>query len=180
MSHKCEAIVVHCMDYRLQSYINNWLEANLGKGSYDRAVMAELAGAVQGKVRFLVAQIAKEGTSILVVEQFARTVLGVADIAASFQEAVVDTLVTKLGLAADVCDARTLVIGGGVAANSRLRTGVLDLALETGRQARLPSFAMCTDNAAMIGAAAYHRLLADGPTGLDGGATPNLRLASTR
>ena len=104
----------------------------------------------------------------------------VADIAASFQEAVVDTLVTKLGLAADVCDARTLVIGGGVAANSRLRTGVLDLALETGRQARLPSFAMCTDNAAMIGAAAYHRLLADGPTGLDGGATPNLRLASTR
>jgi N6-L-threonylcarbamoyladenine synthase len=102
-----------------------------------------------------------------------------ADIAASFQEAVVDTLITKLGLAADACDARTLVIGGGVAANSRLRTGVLDLALETGRQALLPSFAMCTDNAAMIGAAAYHRLLADGPTGLDGGATPNLRLAST-
>lgn len=40
MSHTCEAIVVHCMDYRLQSFINNWLEANLGKGSYDRAVMA--------------------------------------------------------------------------------------------------------------------------------------------
>ncbi|MBL8077520.1 MAG: hypothetical protein JNM55_06135 [Anaerolineales bacterium] len=40
MSHKCEAIVVHCMDYRLQSYINQWLEVNLGKASYDRAVMA--------------------------------------------------------------------------------------------------------------------------------------------
>ncbi len=40
MSHKCEAIVVHCMDFRLQSFINQWLEANLGKGTYDRAVMA--------------------------------------------------------------------------------------------------------------------------------------------
>lgn len=40
MSHKCEAIVVHCMDYRLQSFINQWLEENLIKGSYDRAVMA--------------------------------------------------------------------------------------------------------------------------------------------
>ncbi|MBN8583292.1 MAG: hypothetical protein J0L96_21685 [Anaerolineae bacterium] len=40
MSHTCEAIVVHCMDYRLQSYINQWLEGTLGKNSYDRAVMA--------------------------------------------------------------------------------------------------------------------------------------------
>jgi len=40
MTHNCEAIVVHCMDYRLQSYINQWLETNLGKGTYDRAVMA--------------------------------------------------------------------------------------------------------------------------------------------
>ena len=40
MSHKCEAIVVHCMDYRLQSYINQWLEKNLTFGSYDRAVIA--------------------------------------------------------------------------------------------------------------------------------------------
>lgn len=40
MSGKCEALVVHCMDYRLQSYINQWLEVTLPKGSYDRAVMA--------------------------------------------------------------------------------------------------------------------------------------------
>ncbi|MEK6749748.1 MAG: carbonic anhydrase [Pseudomonadota bacterium] len=40
MAHRCTAIVVHCMDYRLQSYINQWLEANLAQGSYDRAVMA--------------------------------------------------------------------------------------------------------------------------------------------
>ena len=40
MSHKCEAIVVHCMDYRLQSYINQWLETNFDKGSYDGGVIA--------------------------------------------------------------------------------------------------------------------------------------------
>jgi carbonic anhydrase len=40
MSHQCEAIVIHCMDFRLQSYINNWLETNFTAGSYDRAVMA--------------------------------------------------------------------------------------------------------------------------------------------
>ena len=40
MIPKCQAIVVHCMDYRLQSFINQWLEENLAKGSYDRAVMA--------------------------------------------------------------------------------------------------------------------------------------------
>lgn len=100
----------------------------------------------------------------------------VNDVAASFQEAVVDTLLAKLELAADAAQARTLVIGGGVAANSRLRTGVLDLAESTGRQALLPRLAFCTDNGAMIAAAAYHRLLSDGPTRLDGGAQPNLRL----
>jgi carbonic anhydrase len=40
MNHKCESIVIHCMDYRLQSYINQWLEVNLKKDSYDRAVIA--------------------------------------------------------------------------------------------------------------------------------------------
>jgi len=103
----------------------------------------------------------------------------IADVAASSQEAVVETLLSKLDVAADQCGARTLVIGGGVAANSRLRTGLLDLADETGRRALLPSLGMCTDNAAMIAAAAYHRLVADGPSGLDGGATPNLRLTAT-
>ncbi len=40
MTHTCQAIVVHCMDYRLQSHINQWLESNFEKGTYDRAVMA--------------------------------------------------------------------------------------------------------------------------------------------
>jgi N6-L-threonylcarbamoyladenine synthase len=99
-----------------------------------------------------------------------------ADVAASFQEAVVDTLVTKLLRAADEIGAPTLVLGGGVAANSRLRTRVLDAAAATGREAFLPPPALCTDNAAMVGATAWWRLRADGPTPLDAGADPGARL----
>jgi N6-L-threonylcarbamoyladenine synthase len=100
----------------------------------------------------------------------------VADVAASFQEAVVDVLVAKLVAAAETVDAKAMVIGGGVAANSRLRTRLLDAATETGREAVLPSRSLCTDNAAMIAGIAYRRLLVDGPTPLSAGADPNLRL----
>ena len=71
----------------------------------------------------------------------------------------------------------TLAIGGGVAANSRLRAKVAAAAAEaTGRRAFLPRPALCTDNGAMIAATAWWRLRADGPTPLDAGADPNLRL----
>jgi N6-L-threonylcarbamoyladenine synthase len=100
----------------------------------------------------------------------------VADVAASFQEAVVDQLLEKLALGADAIGAASLVLGGGVAANSRLRTRVQELADATGRAAFLPPLALCTDNAAMIAATAHHRLAADGPTPLDAGIDPGLRL----
>jgi N6-L-threonylcarbamoyladenine synthase len=99
-----------------------------------------------------------------------------ADVAASFQEAVVDTLVTKTSRAARETAARSIVIGGGVAANSALRTRVLDEAEKAGLRAFVPSRSLCTDNAAMIAAAAWWRLQADGPTPLGQGAVPNLRL----
>jgi N6-L-threonylcarbamoyladenine synthase len=100
----------------------------------------------------------------------------VADVAASFQEAVVDQLVTKLFRVADEIDAPTVAIGGGVAANSRLRAHVEERAASSGRRAFLPPLALCTDNGAMIAATAWWRLLADGPTPLGAGIDPNLRL----
>jgi N6-L-threonylcarbamoyladenine synthase len=100
----------------------------------------------------------------------------VADIAASFQEAVVDQLVTKLVAAADEAGAPVLAIGGGVAANSRLRERVAAAAEVSGRRAFLPPMALCTDNGAMIAATAWWRLQSDGPTPLNSGADPNLRL----
>jgi N6-L-threonylcarbamoyladenine synthase len=100
----------------------------------------------------------------------------IADVSASFQQAVVDVLVEKSRRAAKDIGANGLCIGGGVAANSLLRERILDACIEDGLRPFLPSRSMCTDNAAMIAGAACFRLVADGPTPLDAGADPNLRL----
>jgi N6-L-threonylcarbamoyladenine synthase len=98
------------------------------------------------------------------------------DVAASFQAAVVDVLVAKARRAAAGVGARALALGGGVAANSLLRERFLDACVADGLRAFLPSRAMCTDNAAMIASAGWHRLRDRGPDPLDAGADPNLRL----
>jgi N6-L-threonylcarbamoyladenine synthase len=99
------------------------------------------------------------------------------DVAASFQQAVVDVLVAKARRAAREVGATALALGGGVAANSLLREQFLSACVEDGLHGFLPSREMCTDNAAMIAAAGWHRLRADGPTPMDAGAYPNLSLS---
>lgn len=99
------------------------------------------------------------------------------DIAASFQAAVVDVLCAKTIKAAQQVGAKGIVLGGGVSANSFLRSEMSRRGAEAGFKVALPSRAMCTDNAAMIAAAAWHRLKSDGPRDLDCGAYPNLKLA---
>ncbi|MGH9189354.1 MAG: tRNA (adenosine(37)-N6)-threonylcarbamoyltransferase complex transferase subunit TsaD [Acidimicrobiales bacterium] len=101
----------------------------------------------------------------------------VADVAASFQAAVVDMLVDKARRAVALVGAKGLCLGGGVAANSMLRERIVDACERDGVRAFLPSRAMCTDNAAMVAAAAWWRYRLDGPTSLEAGAQPNLRLA---
>jgi N6-L-threonylcarbamoyladenine synthase len=100
----------------------------------------------------------------------------VVDVAASFQEAVADVLVTKARRAALEHGAKGMCLAGGVAANSRLRAKMAAACEQDGLRAFLPSKAMCTDNAAMVAAAGWWRLQADGPSGLDVGADPSLRL----
>jgi N6-L-threonylcarbamoyladenine synthase len=102
--------------------------------------------------------------------------VGAEDVAASFQAAVVDVLVAKSRRAADAVGATAMVLGGGVAANSLLRERFAAAAAQDGRRVLVPSRAMCTDNAAMIAAAGWYRLRSDGPTALDAGALPALRL----
>ena len=99
--------------------------------------------------------------------------------AASFQQAVVDVLVAKTKRAAASIGARAVALAGGVAANTLLRASFLDVAETEGLRIFLPSHSMCTDNAAMIASAGWHRLRSDGPTPLDVGANPNLRLPLT-
>jgi N6-L-threonylcarbamoyladenine synthase len=98
------------------------------------------------------------------------------DIAASFQEAVVDVLIDKTMKAARSVGAKGVCLGGGVAANRALRQRLVAACTADGVRPFVPSRAMCTDNAAMIAAAGWWRLQADGPSPLDVGATPNLRL----
>jgi N6-L-threonylcarbamoyladenine synthase len=102
-----------------------------------------------------------------------------ADVAASFQEAVVDVLVTKARRAAQDVGATGLCLGGGVAANSVLRARLVEACEKDGLRPFVPSRSMCTDNAAMVAAAAWWRLRADGPSSLEVGATPSLRLQLT-
>jgi N6-L-threonylcarbamoyladenine synthase len=117
------------------------------------------------------------GLKTAVVNHVRRTPdANVADVAASFQEAVVDQLVDKLFAVAEDVGAHTVAIGGGVAANSRLRERVAQTAARGGRRVFLPPRELCTDNGAMIAAAAWWRLMADGPTSLGAGIDPNLRL----
>jgi len=99
----------------------------------------------------------------------------VADIAASFQAAVVDTLRIKMRRALKATAARTLILGGGVAANSGLRAAAEKLGKTAGVAVRMPAMRYCVDNAAMTAGLAYHHLRAGKTNGLDLAATATVR-----
>ena len=82
------------------------------------------------------------------------------DIAASFQQALVDCLVDRTKVALEKSDAPTLVVAGGVAANQAIRGALAELAARHGRQFSVPPVWLCTDNAAMIAWAGAERLAA--------------------
>jgi N6-L-threonylcarbamoyladenine synthase len=102
----------------------------------------------------------------------------VADLAASFQEAIVDVQVTKTIAAARERDVRTVLLGGGVVANSRLRERMQSAGGEAAIEILYPSMELCTDNAAMIACAGASRLARGERSSLDVGADPGLELAS--
>lgn len=99
-----------------------------------------------------------------------------ADLAASFQHAVIDALVSRAMLALDEYNMDTLAIAGGVAANSALRASFEKECLKKNIKFYVPSPIFCTDNAAMIGVAAYYEYIKGVRHGWDLNAVPNLKL----
>ncbi len=91
----------------------------------------------------------------------------VADVAASFQEAVIDVLMYKLILASRMYNVRGIQLGGGVASNSRLRFKLEDKSKEIGIPLYCPSLRLCTDNAAMVAGLAYMIYLEGAVSDLD-------------
>lgn len=99
-----------------------------------------------------------------------------ADVAASFQKAVVDVLVEHSMWAIDEYGFDKFAIAGGVASNSALRMAMEEACRKKGIKFYHPSPIFCTDNAAMIGVAGYYEYLAGTRSGLDLNAVPNLKL----
>ena len=102
--------------------------------------------------------------------------INIADVAASFQQAVLEVIVTKAVEAAVSMNKDRLVMAGGVASNRHLRAMLETACREKGIRLYCPSPVLCTDNAAMIGTAAYYKYRAGETDGLDLDAFPNLPL----
>ena len=99
-----------------------------------------------------------------------------ADVAASFQKAVVDALVSRAVRLAKECGMDKLAIAGGVASNSALRAAIQEECTKNNIRFYSPSPILCTDNAAMIGAAAYYEYIKGVRHGYDLNAIPNLKV----
>jgi N6-L-threonylcarbamoyladenine synthase len=96
--------------------------------------------------------------------------VSIADVAASFREAVVDALVTKAINACQDHGVPRLILGGGVVANSRLREVAKARCQEAGIELRIPALSLCTDNGAMIASLGAQKIMAgEAPSQLDFG-----------
>jgi N6-L-threonylcarbamoyladenine synthase len=120
---------------------------------------------------------ARDGNANGQVEPSAISPEATAELAWAFQDSVVDVLATKTIRAAEETRARAIVVGGGVAANAALRQRIADAAAGRGIPLIVPRPALCTDNGAMIGAAATRRLAAGDRARWDLDARPSLPLA---
>lgn len=105
--------------------------------------------------------------------------INVADVAASFQKAVVDVLKENVFLTCERRNINKIAIAGGVASNSTLREELMKEGKKKGVEILFPDKVLCTDNAAMIGSAAYYEFIKGNIAKLDLNAKPNLKLGES-
>jgi N6-L-threonylcarbamoyladenine synthase len=153
------------------------LDALAGKGD-PNAIRFPRAMQDSGDLDFSMSGLKTAVLRYLRAEQAAGRDVNAADVAASFQEAIVDVQVSKTIRAAKETGVRTVLLGGGVVANTRLRDRIAEAGEAEGLTVRYPPLELCTDNAAMIAAVGAARLALGERSSLDIAADPNLRLAT--
>ncbi len=102
--------------------------------------------------------------------------ININDVAASFQQAIIDVLVEKVNRSLDLTGMTQFCLSGGVAANKPLQEALRTLCEKRGISFYVPPLELCTDNAAMIGSAGYYHFIKRGPSALDFAADPDLGL----
>ena len=150
----------------------------LARGGDPRAIAFPRAMADSGDYDFSLSGLKTAVLRYVKGERAAGRSVDPADLAASFQEAIVDVQVGKTIAAAKERRVRTVLLGGGVVANSRLRERMDEAGAGAGIRVLFPRSELCTDNAAMIACAGSSRLARGERTPIGVGADPGLELAS--
>ncbi len=138
----------------------------------DRALDFSFSG-----VKTAVLQLVKAGNLVPKNEEETRQDPERLDLLASFQESIVEMLWSTTQKAARLLQPRSLMLSGGVAANSRLKEFLAEKAAAAGLQFYVPKLILTTDNAAMIAAAGTAKLMRGETAGFDFNVDPNMRLA---
>lgn len=115
-------------------------------------------------------------TAVINYNHNAKEEVNKADLAASFEAAVTEVLITNIKKAVERTEIKKIVLAGGVSANSYIRNEFDKLAIDNGLAIYYPELKLCTDNAAMIAVAGYYEYKKEIRSQLDLNAVPNLKL----
>lgn len=116
-------------------------------------------------------------TAVINYNHNAKEEVNKADLAASFEAAVTEVLITNIKKAVERTEIKKIVLAGGVSANSYIRNEFDKLAIDNGLAIYYPELKLCTDNAAMIAVAGYYEYKKGIRSQLDLNAVPNLKLS---